>query len=67
MKDFADFVQYTIKREKWIANEIVSALEGTWSEDFTLSQANVQLVMAISRNVSLAYLRQYHDWLNSND
>lgn len=65
--DYDDFLDYTVEHEDEIRREVVSHFKNAYNENLTLSQADIQLIAEISVQTNYAILRQYHEWLKSQN
>lgn len=65
MKEFNDFIQYAKEHINEIQYDTVSSLQNEWNQGLTLSKEDVFLITKISNQQTMALLRHYHHWLQS--
>lgn len=65
MKEFNDFIQYAKEHINEIQYDPVSSLQNEWNQGLTLSKEDVFLITKISNQQTMALLRHYHQWLQS--
>ena len=67
MKNFSDFLVYKSDHISEVQYDTIAPMKDEWNAGLTLSQADIELITKISTHTCVALLRQYHNWLYSDE